>query len=48
MKYEKPIIVISDITTSKSIASTGLSEWLETSGYDASVENHITTYEVNS
>lgn len=47
MKYSKPQLVVSNIVVSETIA-TGLSEWLDNTGYDETVAQHITTFEVNS
>ena len=47
MKYEKPQLCFHDVILNKTIAS-GLGEWLDNAGYDETVEDHITTYEVNS
>ena len=47
MKYEKPQLKFYDVVLDKTIAS-GLGEWLDSAGYDKTVEDHITTYEVNS
>ena len=47
MKYEKPQLSHFDVILNKSMAA-GLGEWLDNAGYDKTVEDHITTYEVNS
>ena len=47
MKYLKPDLIIQSLTSKETIAS-GLSEWLDDSGYENSITEHITTYEINS
>ena len=48
MKYVKPQLQILGLALDKAVASGGLDAWLEGNGFEASAQNNITTYEVNS
>lgn len=48
MKYEKPNFQTLNLALDKAMATSGLGNWLDSQGFDASAENNITTYEVNS
>ncbi len=48
MKYQKPELNFSIITSNSQIASAGLGEWLGQNGFEADTVNYISTYAINS